>query len=95
MMSSRSQFRLMSISREDFLRLLPKVIGGELSAEQVQSDQIISANGVSLRWQNLSPAVFGAIRLPQLKVEISFDCAEDEIQIFLKRFDRIYQRGGG
>lgn len=95
MMPGRPYSRLMSISREEFLRLLPKAIGQELTADQHANGQFVSATNITLSWRSLPPASFGVVELPQLQVSMVFDCDGDAMKEFLYKFDRIYQRGGG
>jgi len=87
----------MSLSREDFLRLLPGAVG---SAEFQEEDGVFSASEGVRRWSiRLSPLAnrrLGSVVLPRQAVEISLEGhSEAEAGTFLERFHRGFQRGGG
>ncbi len=79
-----------TITRADFLRLLPAATG--LS----ESDGLFRGCGWSLRLTPLPPLEIGMVRLERHRVEVAFDglTAEAE-EAFMQRFTLHYQRGGG
>lgn len=87
----------MSISREDFLRLLPGAV------EQVRYDEASGCfhgggrgRSWTLRLQPLPDRRLGSVVLPRHQVELQFaDYSEVEIETFMVRFHRAFQRGGG
>ncbi|MCE1203189.1 MAG: hypothetical protein LWW79_01080 [Holophagaceae bacterium] len=87
----------MSLSREDFLRLLPGAVG---LAEIHEEDGLFSASEGARRWSiRLSPLAhrrLGSVVLPRQAVEISLEgYSEADAAGFLERFHRGFQRGGG
>lgn len=96
-MNKRFVHRLMSITLDDFYRRLPSALEPnryELSERQI----VISAeNGqIQINLAIKPDHVCGALSLPVLAVDIDFADIPDELkQVFLSKFDRTYQRGGG
>jgi hypothetical protein len=86
--------RVMTISRADFFRLLPKLIGYEIDQLGPIGKIEVPHKGLTLRWQSLPPLTFGAMRLPQLEINLGFEDMYSQVH-FMADFDRIYQRGGG
>jgi hypothetical protein len=87
----------MSLSREDFLRLLPGAVGAVWVEE---NEGTFSASDGERRWSiRLSPLAdrrLGSVALPSHGVEIHLDgYSEAEAAAFLIRFHRGFQRGGG
>ena len=87
----------MSLSREDFLRLLPGAVG---AADIQEEDGVFRAAGPGQGWTiRLGPLPdrhLGSVILPCQAVEISLDgYSEAEAAGFLERFHRGFQRGGG
>lgn len=89
--------RDMTISEEDFLRLLPEALG--ISAVSAPKNQITVKRGLrqlTLRWSCLGERRLGSLALPVLRVELRFlGYAQHEADQALARFDLQYQRGGG
>ena len=89
--------REMTITHKEFLRLLPKAIGG-LSYEKV--DNIISIRdepgSIQIRLSTESIRKLGSLVLPvtNVSIELKGFCDSDE-KDFLSRFDLSYQKGGG
>jgi len=87
----------MSISREDFLRLLPEAVG--LVPVEVERGLFRHEEGPrrwTLRLQLLEPLRLGRLSLERHRVELSFEGhTAAEVEAFLARFHRGYQRGGG
>jgi hypothetical protein len=86
----------MSISREEFLRMLPAAVGPHV----LQQDGEISGNAGQRHWTiRLVPLAdhrLGSVVLPRHRIELSFEgYAEVEIAAFMARFHRGFQRGGG
>ena len=87
----------MSLSREDFLRLLPAAVGLVAIAEE---DGVFSHAENGRRWTiRLAPLAdwrAGSVVLPRHRVELHFEGYTDqEGEAFLVRFHRGFQRGGG
>lgn len=87
----------MSLSREDFLRLLPGAVG---SAKFHEEDGVFSASEGGRRWcirlTPLAPRRLGSVVLPCQAVEITLEgYSEADAAGFLVRFHRGFQRGGG
>jgi hypothetical protein len=87
----------MTLSREEFLRLLP---GGVGLAFTIGKEGAFQGCDGPLQWRiHLRPLPelrLGSVCLPRHRVEIHLDgCSEDEAAAFLARFHRGFQRGGG
>ena len=87
----------MSISREEFLRLLPAAVGACPFEEE---DDIFTGIDGQRRWTvRLIPLAdhrLGSVVLPRHRIEIHFDGYPDEAaKAFMVRFHRGFQRGGG
>jgi hypothetical protein len=87
----------MSISRKEFLRLLPGALGGDCFAES-GGDFLHAEPGRS--WHiTLSPLTdleLGSMRLERHRVEWRFSgYADAEIETILQRFELHFRRGGG
>ncbi|NJD34940.1 MAG: hypothetical protein FIA96_08930 [Betaproteobacteria bacterium] len=82
-----------TITRGDFVRLLPQATG----CEEIQElDDRFCGRGWSVRLTPISPLVIGMVRLERHRVEIEFDELSPEGQeSFMRRFTLHYQRGGG
>ncbi len=88
----------MSLSREEFLRLLPAAVGQ--AAVQEGTDGHFSGRDGERRWVlrlvPLAARRLGSVVLPCHRVEIRLDSYSDnEAKAFLARFHRGFQRGGG
>jgi hypothetical protein len=94
----------MTISREEFLRLLrgavgPFVLVGQASVLAPQ-ESILVGQAPTLAWTirlvPLPDRRLGGLTIPRHRVEISLgDCTEAEGERFLERFHRRFLRGGG
>jgi len=87
----------MSLSREEFLRLLP----GAVNVVAIQeADGVFSQCDGQRRWAlrllPLADRRLGSVVLPCHRVDISLEgYSEDEAEAFMARFHRGFQRGGG
>ena len=85
----------MSLSRDEFFRLLPAAVGPFVTAGGV-----IRPSGGNRRWViRLVPLAdhrVGRVVVPRHRVEIVLEgCAEAESEAFMERFHRAFLRGGG
>lgn len=89
--------RVMSITRADFLRLLPLVIEAEGLIEQSTLDVRVTEKGQSVRIYLFEEAdtMVASLRLPRLRVRIELPPSPAAAKDFMFRFDRAFQRGGG
>ncbi len=89
--------REMTITHDDFMRLLPKAIGSHEFA--ISDQQIFFSNKIYTMQIKLSAEQqwgIGSLTLPRLQVEISLDnCNEAEANAAMRQFDRSFQKGGG
>ena len=82
-----------TISREDFLRLLPQAVGGD--AWTVAGDRFVGDRW-SLCLTRIAPLEIGSVRLDRHRVEVEFEgLSPAEEDAFMQRFTLHYQRGGG
>lgn len=82
-----------TITRGDFLRLLPEATGGRPVAEH---DGMFRGPGWTLQLTSIPPLEIGSVRLERYRVEIAFDgLTADAEEAFMRRFTLHYQRGGG
>jgi len=87
----------MTLSREEFLRLLPGAVG---LAEVEGVEDVFSGSDGSRRWAirlvSLADLRLGSVSLPRHRVEIHLgDYSGGEAEAFMVRFHRGFQRGGG
>jgi len=87
----------MTISREDFLRLLPEAVG---LVPRAGADGVFRHAEGARRWSlallPLEPLRLGRLSLVRHRVELTFEGhAEAEVAAFMARFHRGFQRGGG
>ncbi|HEY3400809.1 MAG TPA: hypothetical protein VGK03_09285 [Geothrix sp.] len=87
----------MSLSREEFLRMLPGAVGRATVAE---ADGVFSGSDGGRCWAirlvPLADRRLGRVVLPRHRVEICLDgYSGEEAEAFLARFHRGFQRGGG
>ncbi len=83
----------MAMTRADLLRQLPVetycLEGGYLTAR-------FAGRCFSMELQELTVRKIGMLALPQLQLLFTFtDWQQAEIDAFMCRFERVYQRGGG
>jgi len=82
-----------TITREDFVRLLPGATGGPAIQE---IDGRFCGEGWAIRLVRIPPLEIGLVRLERQRVEIEFDgLATVEQDRFMRRFTMYFQRGGG
>jgi hypothetical protein len=80
-------------TREDFVRLLPRAVGGEAYRE---IDGRFCGCGWSIRLTRIAPLEIGLVRLERHRVDIEFSGLDAAAQDhFMQRFTLHYQRGGG
>jgi len=87
----------MTLSRDEFLRLLPGAVG---PLTETGEAGVFEGRDGPQRWRiRLAPLPdlrVGRVVLPRHQVEIRLDgYAEGEVEAFLARFHRGFQRGGG
>ena len=87
----------MTISREDFLRLLPEAVG---LMPLAGADGVFRHAEGACRWSLalhlLEPLRLGRLALVRHRVELSFEGhSAAEVAAFMARFHRGFQRGGG
>ena len=87
----------MTLSREEFLRLLPGAVG--LAAATEDGGGFRGWDGAR-RWTiRLIPLVdlrLGSVNLPRHRIEIQLEgFSKGEVAAFMARFHRGFQRGGG
>ena len=87
--------REMSISHADFLRTLSAA--EELGPFQIDGDLIqINGSRITIRLLPEGERHIASLRLPQTTVEFRFEgCDAAEVERFMERFQRYFQRGGG
>ncbi len=91
----------MTISRADFVRLLPAAVGHQPFDETVNvfsgiEHQPAGARGWKIELLPLPALRIGAIHLERHRVQINFDgYAEADVAAFLTRFELYFRRGGG
>jgi hypothetical protein len=85
----------MSVSREEFLRLLPAVVGSfEVDGDTVRWSD--GERGWTIRLVPLPDRRLGSVVVPCHRVEIALEaCSEAEGEVFMERFHRGFLRGGG
>ncbi|WP_257309659.1 hypothetical protein [Geothrix fuzhouensis] len=87
----------MTLSREEFLRLLPGAVG---LAEATGDGGGFRGRDGSGRWTiRLSPLAdlrLGSVVLPRHRIDIQLEgYSKGEVEAFMARFHRGFQRGGG
>ena len=90
---------VMSLSREEFLRLLPAALGPGTRIQEEEDGVFRGEDGErhwTLRLAPLANQRLASVVLPRYRVEIHFDgFSEVEAAAFMARFHRGFQRGGG
>ena len=86
----------MSISREEFFRLLPAAVA---SVFTVNGDTLRGHDGTCgwlIRLTPLADHRAGSVVVPRHRVDVALEeCSEAEGEEFLVRFHRAFLRGGG
>jgi len=86
----------MSISREEFLRLLPRAVGPYALSDGDRIEGGDSARRWTIHLQRLEDRSLGSVILSRHQVELQFEgFSEAEVTFFLAQFQRGFQRGGG
>lgn len=86
----------MTLTRGDFLRLLPSAVGHEPYAEADGFLHQEPGRQWRIRLAPLPPLHLGPFPMERLRVDLSFEgYAPADIQQFLARFMAHFQRGGG
>jgi hypothetical protein len=85
----------MSLSREEFFRLLPAAVGAfAVDGEMVR--WFAGDRTRTIRLVHLADRRVGSVVLPRHRVEIVLEaCSEAEGEAFMERFHRAFLRGGG
>ena len=85
----------MSVSREEFLRLLPAVVPDfELDGDVIRWSR--EARRGAIRLISLPDRLVGSVAIDRHLVEITLDeCPTVEAEAFMARFHRAFLRGGG
>lgn len=87
----------MTVTRAEFLRLLPAAVGGEVFVEE--PDAFLHREphrSWHIVFTGLPELRIGLVRLARHRVEFEFDAySEDEIDAFMARFELYFRRGGG
>jgi hypothetical protein len=87
----------MTLSREEFLRLLPGAVGLPVAAEDGGG---FGGWDGARRWTihlfPLGDLRVGSVTLPRHRIEIQLEgYTKGEVEAFMTRFNRGFQRGGG
>lgn len=86
----------MSLSREEFFRLLPAAVGPHGMREDGAAWGSDGIRTWSIRPRPLEDRRLGRVVLPRHQVEITLEgYDQEEAMAFLARFHRAFQRGGG
>ena len=87
----------MGITHADFFRMLPNAVGDRNC--QIRKDGATLIRGKERILISMGPEQerrIAMIRLPHVMVSFSFEAmTAEQVQAFIKRFDRAFQRGGG
>ncbi len=83
-----------TISRAEFLRLLPDAVANDPFT--LDGDSVTGASGWRICVTKLAPRSFGGIALERQQIDLEFpDWNEAAIDTFMRRFTLFFQRGGG
>jgi hypothetical protein len=85
----------MSVSREEFFRLLPAAVGAfDVDGALVRGFD--GERGWAIRLVPLADRRLGNVTIPRHRVEIAVKaCSEAEGEAFMDRFHQAFLRGGG
>jgi hypothetical protein len=96
MPATRRQVREMSISQQDFFRLLPAAMGMPFSRAGLRVVARRKGRRVAITLSGQRTVQLGALRLPSIAVTLEASGFDVEAWgDFLRAFDSTYQRGGG
>lgn len=91
--------KTMSLTLAEFAKSFAKLDpDSDAQADRRVYNFPVGAGSVEIRVDPIEPARFGGglLALPRCRVVLEFsDASADEQAIFLGRFDRVFQRGGG
>ena len=89
--------REMSLTYDDFFRLLPGALKG--SSYRIENNVVYINLDTGYLKISLSPQsqrAVGSLLLPMIQVTFEFDdCPENDRKLFFENFDLAYQKGGG
>ena len=88
---------MMSISEADFFRILPRALAPDVySITQNVITVVLKHGSVDITLSPQPGHKFAMLVLPVLAVDIRFKgVSETDQNVFITRFDKSYQRGGG
>lgn len=89
--------RVMSITRAEFMRLLPQAMDGytPLPSDDAYIRFADEGRPIAISLREEPDAAIASLRLPRLRVLLKFPADTEVQQNFMRCFDRTYQRGGG
>jgi hypothetical protein len=89
--------REMSISREEFMRLLPHALGPlQLSGQGPEIIATDAGRTLRIRVSELGRRRLGILELPRIRVQMEFEGFDPSgRERFLSRFDLAFLKGGG
>ncbi len=89
--------RSMSLTRQEWLRLLPNAMSGyDWRLEEDHAVVNASLGTVYIRFHAGEDRKLGVLQFSVMEISLEFpDCPEEEMQAFLRQFDRHFLRGGG
>lgn len=89
--------REMAITLTEFLRILPAALGHDRFVMRRRECHIEYGDGrVLIRLGTTDERRIGSVALPVTTVEFCFEGVDDPSRsVFMERFDRYFQRGGG
>ena len=89
--------REMAITHQEFFRLLPAAV--KLLSYKITGNVIDIGEGartVSIELENETVRKVSSLSLPVTRLSITFNgYNEQDIEAFMKQFERAYQKGGG
>jgi len=89
--------REMTITHDDFFRLLPKALADyqfRIAGNLIRV--ILHSGSVNIQLMPETKRKIGNLELPVTHMAFHFkNIAPDQMQIFFEKFDRSYQKGGG
>ena len=89
--------KILALTRADLLRQLPAVLAP--AAYRVDGDEItasVEGRNLIMELLDLDVSRMGRLALPQLRLIFTFtDWRQADIDAFMRRFERVYRRGGG